>query len=484
MKRHVFTLFFSFLAIVMAGCSSVGIPEITGPILEADEAKALAIDQFYVNGGLDDEFSSQGEFNVYLRDAGTGQDWVCASTTDGMDEVALTGVYYGGLDIHFREVDGDRPSSSARFQILVVEKDGEDCPESIGDDDDIVASSPELTFDELIGQTIWSTNGLAAVTLRGQTDEAVAIPSMAPSLDAGLILDQVSFESGGDSTTANRYYIFAEHVEDGTVVTQCQVDDSYLSNIQYGRITYAALGIPIDCFSAMDPDFADLPVRLSLWIQRSKGPEKIGETAVVPIGEIIGEKVSFTNNQGYFKFRNVVETPFSSSIVRLGELTGLTVTNVSYTETPSLNPTLEIHVLRDGDVSYSIACAGEDQGVDGLETPDTYDDLSATLVPVTGQQELFGWESVTIKFINRTDGLSCPEPLASDPDILATTTALTPSALSGRTFNFTDNDGSISFAFSSSQTSGDASSSDAASSDNASPAENDDAESQDEQSCQ
>lgn len=426
-------------------CGGTQVSTGEGPILESNEAKALVLDQFFVSEeGLGDEFSSEGEFSVYVLDTGTDQYIVCVGADEGTEELKTPGVYYGGLDVNFREIKDKHPSSAARFRIVVVEKDSDDCPVSLDGDDDIVGQSDELTFDELTGSTVWTTNGLAAVTLRFRGDDEAAIPSMAPSLTTGLFIDKIYFDSGNDSKTQNRYYLFAEEIVDGKTSSQCQIDDSFLTPVVYGKIIYAAMGIPISCFSATDPDFNDTQFKVSLYIQRTSGPVLVGETEVTAIASAIGERVEFTNNKGYIVFQNVEATPFNASIVRLGELTDLEIDDLTFTPTPSFNATVEVHVV-EGESSRPIACAGEAQGLTDVSSPDTYENMEVTLAAVSGRKELFGWDEVSIRLVEREDGLKCPEPISNDPTVLAETTTLTSSALGGRSFHFQSGGGTISF---------------------------------------
>lgn len=301
---------FSIIAVclLMSACGSGGGPiKPEGPILSVDEAVSIVLDQFYVNGGLEDEFAAKGEFSVYLRDAGTGQDIACTSAQDGMKDIWATGIHYAGLSIPLREVDSEHPSSMARFQVVFVEKDGDDCPKPIGGDDDVVGLSPEFSFDGLMNQEIHATDELGVVVFRYSSDPPIEIGSMEPSTEAGLVIDKLYFEDVSDGRDDLSYYLFAERVENGEVVSTCSVDTELMSKIGRGGIVYAALGFPISCFDPNDPQFAAIPIRMGLYIQREGGPEVIGETEVKRIDAIIGEKVQFANGRGYVSFRTVVK---------------------------------------------------------------------------------------------------------------------------------------------------------------------------------
>ncbi|MBI4211700.1 MAG: hypothetical protein HY540_03600 [Deltaproteobacteria bacterium] len=437
MKRILLAL----IALPLLSCGSESGPvTITGPILDISEATSLVVDQFYVNSGMDDEFSKTGEFAIYLRDAGTGQDLACAGGAEGMVKLATPATYYGDLDVALREIESTHPESSARLQIVVVEKDSEDCPKPINADDDIAGISKALTIEEILNKTIWTTNGLVAVTLRAQGTKNLTISAMVPSLASGLFLDKLSF-TREDSEKEGRYFLIAERIENGKSLQSCQLNDS-LEMVKYG-MTYAALGLPISCYASTDPDFSQIPLKMSLWQQLESGPQLVGETEIRTIANFIGEKVLFTNDQGYLSFQTVATTPFFSSVVRLAELADLKATALNYSSTPAANTPVELHIFADG-MSSSLVCAGKPQGLSNVASPGNYSNLDAGFVAVTGQKELFGSSNVTIKLVNRTDGKECPAALSNTPTELASTSSLTSSVLPSNALTFLNNAGSVS----------------------------------------
>jgi hypothetical protein len=433
----------SALLLLLVGCGgSGGQANIEGPILSLDQIKSLMVDQFFVNGGLDDEYSERGEFSVYLRDAATGSDVACARAEDGMDKLSVPAVYYGGLNIPLKQVEGDLPESVARFQVVFVEQDSEGCPLPIDDDDDIAGITPEFTFEGLMDQEVWAMNGRGVVVFRAEGGEDVSISRMSPALQDGLVIDKLYFDNGDEGDSAERYYIFVDRVEDGRSAYQCQVADDLMNKIRYGDLVYAGLNFPIDCFDADEHGFADIPVRLSLFIQRESGPALIGETDVIAIGELIGEKVAFTNDKGYVSFRSVMATAFSAPVARLGELTDQVVETLTYELTPSADPTLEL-LITDGDSGFVIACAGAEQGLTGVDLPGTYDGLSAKFVAADGQMELFGWRDLFVSFVERTDGFKCPSPLSAAPTVLASSALLEIADLGAVELAFENGAGSV-----------------------------------------
>lgn len=433
------------LALVGVACSSSessGPPEISGPDLSVGEVGAIAIDQFYINGGLEDEYGAKGEFSVYLKDTGTGKYIACATQEDGMKGLNNAGIYYSGLSVPLQGVVDVHPESSLNFQVVFVEQDSDGCPKEPSSDDDIAGTSQTFAFDGLFDRQIWAANGKAVVVFRKIVDTPLSVGSMAPATVQGLNIDKLYFNDGsglGDSLT---YYIFAEEVLDGVVVDQCEISKDYMDLIKFGGTTYAALNFPFSCFDATDEAFANKQIRIGVYIQRESGTELVGKTAVKKVRDLIGESVSFTEGAGLVSFGGVVTGLFGASVVRLNDLTNLKITNLTYNVTLSAGATPELQII-DPDAGYLIACAGGPQGLTGVGSPGAYPGLSVPLMAANGQKELFGWDDVEVRLVERTDSGACPDSLTKEPDIIVTNTTISSSSLKSGKVNFEYGAGSV-----------------------------------------
>jgi len=432
MKRFIFRIILVIgIGALLASCGG-GPLSFLGPILSVSEIKNLSLDQFFTADGLDDEYAETGDFAVYIRDAVTGQDIACVSQDDGMDRVRYINTYYGGLSVRFREVDGEHPDSVARFQLVFVEQDSGGCPAPIASADDIIGITSDVASEDLIAGNLWTTNGMATAVLRVDDREGEEPAPMAPSMQDALIVDQIGIENSYDEERV--FYIFAERYEDDEVIETCQVDDNDLNSVRYGDMIYAALNAAFPCLSSDMADFAAIRVRLSLWVQKDDGPDEIGKTEITRIGDLIGERAEFTNGKGYIRLRGVAITPFSARYARLEELANLVVTDLEYTSAAAASETLEVHFMSpDG---YSVVCAGPDQGLVGVDLPDTaYTALNAQMTAVTGQRELFGWNELNVVVVGRSDSNTCPSALSGDYTVLGSAAALTTSAIDTGTAN-------------------------------------------------
>jgi hypothetical protein len=281
----------------------------------------------------------------------------------------------------------------------------------------------------LLATQLWSTNGLAMAVIRGPNEEAKNVRQMAPAIEDGLFIDKLYFENGQDGDKAERYYIFISEVENGKEIHRCELEDDYIRNIRYGNMLYAALGYPISCIDPAIEGFLDRKIKFGLYLQKNSGMTLVGETEAAMVMDLIGERAGFTNSKGYISFRGVMKTPFSSSVVRLEELTQLEISELSYKLTPSAKPTLELHIT-DSSGDYIIACSGQAQGFAEVSTPDDYADLEAGFVAATGQKELFGWSKVLLRLVDRNDAAACPAPYLSAPTILGESEELSAADLS------------------------------------------------------
>lgn len=400
----------------VAGCGGEGGPsEIDGPTLSISEARSLALEQFYSADAGEDEYGEKGEFSVYLRDAGTGQDIVCLAMDEGMEQLSFPGIYYGGLSIPFREVIGDLPNEAVRFQLIFVEHDSDGCPDPIDDGDDILGISKEFGFNDLLGRQIWATNGKAAAMLQIAGLETSSVRAMAPSIRKGLYIDKLYFEDSSSSSEPSRYYIFASKIDNGSAVELGELQSDDIAKIRFGGIIYSALGVEVDLVSPSNPNFDMTKIRLGLYAQRDSGIELVGETDFTAIEDLIGEKVSFTNDRGYIAFRNVSQAAFAAAVLRAADLSTLELSEIEHEENLSASSTIEFAIF-DPSGSYAIACSGSDQGLADITSPGSHD-VDAYLVLVDGQKEIFGWSQVNASLVQRRDGLKCPQPYSDGAKI-------------------------------------------------------------------
>lgn len=447
MRRAYVNVLLIVFILVIAACSSGGggPADILGPTLDIGQMESLAVDQFFINGGVEDEYLGKGDFSIYLRDAGTGKDMACTAAEDGMNMLSHIGIYYGGLSIPFQGVSTDHPDSAFQFKLVFVERNGKGCPTAISAEDSIIGESQELTFDSLLNVPVWASNGKAVAVLRISSLEPGGVVAMAPAPANGLTVDKLYFNYDAPQDETINYYLAAEEIKDGKPIRSCEINNPVMADINYAGIIYAALGISFDCFDPAAAGFANTKVRVDLYAQRETGAELIGQTEPQPIGELIGDNADFTHGDGYITFRRVKTDWFDASVVRLSDLSYLQISAIEHAASVSDGSVLELLAIAE-DSGIAVACASEKQGLSGIASQGKHESLAAQMVAVSGQKELFGWDRVYFSLVARKDGLACPEPIGSLPNELVKTPALTANDLKSGAVSFLGNEGGIQFA--------------------------------------
>lgn len=388
---------------IFAACGSedIALKYLTGPFFSSSDASAVLIDQFYINGGMDDDYAKTGQFSIYIRDAVSGTDIACASQDSGMSDFNRQDMYYGSLMVPFVPIDGISPTTVARMKLVFVEQDSAGCPKPIDPSDDIVGISKEFAMDSAFGSRIWAENGKAVAALRQTMDDSISIPEMAPATTSQISIDKLEFKT--DLVDA-RYYLIANYVEGSSPQKFCQVDDAALAKISAKNTEYAALAFLIPC---IDPAAASVTAWFSLYGETTGDPVLIGETAHVPTGRLIGDTLPFTNNMGFISIRGIVEEPFKIPSIRLADLTGTKISSLDLKSAPTPATVPELWIT-DSTTGAPIACSGASEGFSGINSASLFDALGARIIAADGIRELFGWEGVKSLIIERTDDLACP----------------------------------------------------------------------------
>lgn len=427
-------------SIVLSACDSGLMDLLKGPLLSISDVGSIEISQIYINGGTnDDTAETQSKYAVYLRDyRSTSQTLIaCAGSIDGMEKVNASGIYYANLHIPLQEVSTQHPEESIQFQIVFVELDGSsDCPAIYGEDDDIIGTSAVLDFDQLFSGLIWAENGRGAVMFKQTADEkSGSVPPMAASITKDIIIDKIYFK--GDPDEKNNYLIYLNKIVNNEVACYEVMQSDQSKIIQYPEIIYSALGFAFtppkdqgDCIVPNNADFDEQMITIKLMMETQSNYELVAEIDPVAIKNVIGQTINFKNDMGYISFVSFDGKAFSnpSGKVRLNELTSLEVNRLKHSANASINSTVELHFFtKSGD--FSVACSGENQGLTNIKNLGDHTNLNASFVSLEGQKELFGWDDVVIKLIERKDGLNCPKALANSPEILANSDALSPTSL-------------------------------------------------------
>lgn len=400
-----------------AGCGSGGgVAELVGPILELGEVEELRIDQLYVGSVKKDEFGAP-RFAVYLRDAATQQVIACAGSADGLRIVQGFEIFYAGLDVPLQPLKELASYQGMEFQLVVVEKDGDDCPARILSDDDIVGATGTLSFDGLLNVPLVTTNGQARVTLRARGTEAHSVPLMVPTLTAQLGVEYLRIpDAVGAEETPIYSLVLVGRDGDGF---GCQIGGVEMPVVRAGPAIYGGLNLFFPCGGIATADALARPVQVQLWRQSGDTTDQLTQTAFHPMGELVGQTIPFENDQATIRFRDFNAAAFQRDKVSQEEIGRVALASLSLTAPATPGIPQEVHLL-DGAAGYSIACIGAGQG--------------PGFVPTEGQGDLFGWPAVTVAVVERSGGGACPGPLGDGDTVVAATAALGPEKIAGGTY--------------------------------------------------
>lgn len=413
MRRIIFVL----VGCLAAGCGSGGsVAELVGPILELGEVEALRIDQLYVGSVKKDEFGAP-RFAVYLRDASTQQVIACAGHADGLHVVQGFEIFYAGLDVPLKPMKELSSYQGMEFQLVVVEKDGDDCPAKILADDDIVGATGTLSFDGLLNVPLVTTNGQARVTLRARGGEANSVPLMAATLNPLLGVEYLRIpDAVGTEETATYSLVLVGRDGDGF---GCQIGGEEMPVVRAGPAIYGGLNLFFPCGSIATAEALARAVQVQLWRQSGETTDQLTQTAFHPLGELVGQTMTFENAEATIRFRDFSAAAFQREKLSQEEIARVEMSTLSFIEPTTAGVSQEVHLL-DGALGYSIACIGVGQG--------------PGFVPTEGQGDLFGWRTATLAVVERSGGGACPGPPGDGDTVVAETEALGAAKMAGGTY--------------------------------------------------
>lgn len=419
-RRIVF--YFSLFALLASCGGGSDIAKLVGPILSLDDLPELRIDQLYIGAVAKDEFGTP-RFAVYLRDAATEKAVACAGGSDGLKVIREPGIFYGRLDIPLQISKGLDTYEGLQFQLVIVEKDSDDCPQPIQADDEIIGITPTVNFAGLLNTLLTTTNGQARVLLKVRGADSPSVPLMVASLTPRLGVEALTVPEAIDPNGPVPLYSLVLLGSEGDGFG-CQIGSDQLPTITAATPTYGGLNLFFPCGSLLsDADLAHT-MQIQLWRQIGDETDQVTQTRYAKLKELVGETVPFEDEHGSIRLRDWNPTAFSRPKLAQEEMALLQVAELTTTVTPAEGGALEVHLVEDP-LGYSVACSP------------SRGDFTAT----SGQEDLFGWPAVSVALVERAAGAACPDLLAAGDTVRAKTIGLAPEALLGGSVNLTGGDG-------------------------------------------
>jgi len=260
--------------LVCVACGGGGGPTtLTGPDLSLSEITSIRLDQLKFTGGLDDDDDGIPEPAIYIRCADSNINIACVGADQGLDIVTKDGTIYGRVDAFFEPVENAKETNCFDVKLVFIEKDSDNCPAQISDDDDELWVSNPLSLNELgtgslLKNPIESEDGsfmAYLISSSDQLEEDIAFNAI-PQNDNILKIDQLYIKSAviNDDTS------FKLVVKSATGENfRCETSfDATTSGVAKSDIIYGNLGITLkdnalsDCLITEENKMEEIKITL------------------------------------------------------------------------------------------------------------------------------------------------------------------------------------------------------------------------------
>lgn len=306
----VFSVIFCLLVCVACGGSG-GPTTLVGPDLNLSELTSIRLDQLKFTGGLDDDDDGIPEPAIYIRCTDSDVNISCVGAGQGLDIVTKGGTIYGRIDALFEPVENAKETNCFDVKLVFVEKDYNDCPAPISDDDDELWISAPLSLNELgtgslLKNPIESEDGsfmAYLISSSDQLEEDIAFNAV-PQNDNILKIDQLYIKSA----TINDDTSFKLVVKSATGENfRCEASfDAAATGITKGDIIYGNLGIVLkdnglsDCLITEENKMEE--IKITLYISDNNAVLATDDaTTLADLVDNDAGKEEFTNG-GFVRF--------------------------------------------------------------------------------------------------------------------------------------------------------------------------------------
>lgn len=179
----------------MIGCGGhddASLPHIdkAGTTKNISTLSAMVVDQLSFSF-VKEEFDTFSP-EIYVVDAETGKNILCADTTSSLSAVDTEVLIYGNLNAQLKNLTNNTDYSGKLFYVKMYLEDHDLCV--VNDDDTYVGQTAVVNFDSLTNLPLVSTNGRFYVRLKSDSEQSTALPKTVSSDffgDETLLLDQL-----------------------------------------------------------------------------------------------------------------------------------------------------------------------------------------------------------------------------------------------------------------------------------------------------
>lgn len=320
MKKIISCIVLLASCFLLLSCGSSGSKNPVGPDLDISELLSIKIDQLKLTGGMDDDNDTIPEAAIYLRCKESARYLACAGQAEGMDIVTRSGVAYGKLDIPLIKVSG-ADGSCLDVEVVFVEKDSNDCPNTVTADDDILGVSQAVSLNEsgegnLLGNKIETADDTNWVRLfGGDTEEASDMEPSSAITDAMLTLDQLYFTKPDIyERSASFKLVVKDSINTGDF--RCEASFDKTSGIIKENIIYGGLGIQLldannePCAITNENKTKMVDITLTILADNGNSVENLvtdpeDETTLGDLIDNDGMREKFTDDAGFVRFSHI-----------------------------------------------------------------------------------------------------------------------------------------------------------------------------------
>jgi len=232
----------------------------------------------------------------------------------------MSGVAYGKLDISLVPVDG-ADGSCLDVEVVFVEKDSNDCPNTVTGDDDILGTSSAVSIDEtgkgdLLGSKITTADGTNWVRFfGGDTEEATDMEPSGAITDAILTLNQIYFTKPDVFGKPTDYKLVVKD-ETGSNGFRCEASFDETFGVTKENIIYGGLGIQLldeskaPCAVTTENRTTIVTVTLTILTDDGKTVENLvtdpkDESTLGDLVDNDGMREKFTDDAGFVRFSHI-----------------------------------------------------------------------------------------------------------------------------------------------------------------------------------
>lgn len=281
-----------------------------GPLTSIQTLETLLIDQmsFYVPDDV-----SISDLEIWITDAQSGEDLLCASQNNGINEITTETVIYGNLEIGFNRLVNNGNQENSLFLVKLFNNPGNSC--RINNQLHLLGESLQINYDTLKEKPVLASNGAFYIRMRPSASPSHQLPHTLTNTFASntLLLDQVYLS---DSIALDQESLRAEiHIINNNTgeTIMCGGNSTGLGSIQKVGRSYAKLLSDFLPDTNFDENLGEeVHIKIIDRNTANRCPDAINnndqvlsESAVMNWDNLPGKTVIMNDNESYVLFNHL-----------------------------------------------------------------------------------------------------------------------------------------------------------------------------------